>query len=173
MVFKPALSVFTVAANIAFPLRIARVPKEERERRVHEVATCSASPVPRRKPGSRAGSESRWAARSFVSEVFLMDSRLEASTRAMMSRRVDFAAKARLGATTVSTPTVEAPVPRRRTSGCRLQQFDRGNSASGEHLRRGVHRLPRRTGLSSLSTARRSRAVSTRGARRVRNGHSS
>src|SRR5881628_548774 len=29
----------TVAANIAFPLRIARVPKETRERRVTEVAT--------------------------------------------------------------------------------------------------------------------------------------
>jgi multiple sugar transport system ATP-binding protein len=29
---------FTVAANIAFPLRIARVKKEERDRRVEEVA---------------------------------------------------------------------------------------------------------------------------------------
>jgi multiple sugar transport system ATP-binding protein len=29
----------TVAANIAFPLRIARVPTADRDRRVHEVAT--------------------------------------------------------------------------------------------------------------------------------------
>ena len=54
----------TVAANIAFPLRIARVPKEERERRHSRSHRCSGSS--RTSSGSPAscpaasGSASRW-----------------------------------------------------------------------------------------------------------------
>ena len=98
----------TVAANIAFPLRIARVPKQERERRVHEVATMlGLGEYLERKPGQLSGGQRQRVAmgRAIIREpsVFLMDeplSNLDAKLRVQM--RADIAAlQARLGATTV------------------------------------------------------------------------
>src|SRR3954462_10847453 len=48
----------TVAANIAFPLRMARVPKTERERRVREVAELlDLAPFLARKPAQLSGGQ--------------------------------------------------------------------------------------------------------------------
>src|SRR3954466_2777284 len=68
----------TVAANIAFPLRIARVPKETRERRVREVATMlGLVDYLERKPGQLSGGQRQRVAmgRAIIREpsVFLMD----------------------------------------------------------------------------------------------------
>ena len=56
----------TVAANMAFPLKIAHVKKSERERRVSEVAELlGLTEFPKRKPGQLSGvsgSGWRWAA---------------------------------------------------------------------------------------------------------------
>src|SRR6476646_8028456 len=79
----------TVAANIAFPLRIARVAKEERERRVHEVATMlGLVDYLERKPGQLSGGQRQRVSmgRAIVREpsVFLMDeplSNLDAKLR--------------------------------------------------------------------------------------------
>ena len=63
----------TVAANIAFPLRIARVPKAERARRVREVAQMlGLEPYLERRPGqlsAGSASGSRWGARSSASRA--------------------------------------------------------------------------------------------------------
>jgi multiple sugar transport system ATP-binding protein len=68
----------TVAANIAFPLRIARVPKEERERRTQEVAELlGLEQYLERKPGQLSGGQRQRVAmgRAIIREpsVFLMD----------------------------------------------------------------------------------------------------
>jgi multiple sugar transport system ATP-binding protein len=98
----------TVAANIAFPLRIARVPKDERERRVHEVAKMlGLDDYLERKPGQLSGGQRQRVAmgRAIIREpsVFLMDeplSNLDAKLRVQML--ADIAAlQARLGTTTV------------------------------------------------------------------------
>jgi len=98
----------TVAANIAFPLKIARVKKEERERRVGEVAELlGLTEYLERKPGQLSGGQRQRVAmgRAIVREpsVFLMDeplSNLDAKLRVQM--RADIAAlQARLGVTTV------------------------------------------------------------------------
>jgi multiple sugar transport system ATP-binding protein len=98
----------TVAANIAFPLRIARVAKAVRERRVHEVATMlGLADYLERKPGQLSGGQRQRVAmgRAIIREpsVFLMDeplSNLDAKLRVQM--RADIAAlQARLGTTTV------------------------------------------------------------------------
>src|SRR5436190_4222077 len=98
----------TVAANIAFPLKIARVKKEERERRVTEVAELlGLSEYLERKPGQLSGGQRQRVAmgRAIIREpsVFLMDeplSNLDAKLRVQM--RADIAAlQARLGVTTV------------------------------------------------------------------------
>src|SRR5438876_7393868 len=98
----------TVAANIAFPLKIARVKKEERERRVAEVAELlGLSDYLERKPGQLSGGQRQRVAmgRAIVREpsVFLMDeplSNLDAKLRVQM--RADIAAlQSRLGTTTV------------------------------------------------------------------------
>ena len=98
----------TVAANMAFPLKIARVKKEERERRVREVAELlELTGYLERKPGQLSGGQRQRVAmgRAIVREpsVFLMDeplSNLDAKLRVQM--RADIAAlQARLGATTV------------------------------------------------------------------------
>ena len=98
----------TVAANIAFPLKIARVKKEERERRVAEVAELlGLSDYLERKPGQLSGGQRQRVAmgRAIVREpsVFLMDeplSNLDAKLRVQM--RADIAGlQARLGTTTV------------------------------------------------------------------------
>jgi multiple sugar transport system ATP-binding protein len=98
----------TVEANIGFPLRIARVKKEERAQKVREVAELlGLVPFLERKPGQLSGGQRQRVAmgRAIVRQpsVFLMDeplSNLDAQLRVQM--RADIAAlQARLGVTTV------------------------------------------------------------------------
>jgi len=98
----------TVAANIAFPLKIANVKRSEREGRVAEVAELlGLIPYLERKPGQLSGGQRQRVAmgRAIVRQpkVFLMDeplSNLDAKLRVQM--RADIAAlQARLGVTTV------------------------------------------------------------------------
>jgi multiple sugar transport system ATP-binding protein len=98
----------TVAANIAFPLKIAKVKKSEREERVGAVAELlGLTPYLERKPGQLSGGQRQRVAmgRAIVREpsVFLMDeplSNLDAKLRVQM--RADIAGlQARLGVTTV------------------------------------------------------------------------
>jgi multiple sugar transport system ATP-binding protein len=95
-----------VRANIAFPLKTARVPKAERERRVAEAAELlGLTALLDRKPGQLSGGERQRTAmgRAIVRDpqVFLMDeplSNLDAKLRVKM--RVDIAAlQRRLGVT--------------------------------------------------------------------------
>jgi multiple sugar transport system ATP-binding protein len=126
----------TVAANIAFPLRIARVPKAEREKRVQEVATMlGLADYLERKPGQLSGGQRQRVAmgRAIIREpsVFLMDeplSNLDAKLRVQM--RADIAAlQVRLGTTTVyvTHDQSEAMTLGHRVAvlrDARLQQFD-------------------------------------------------
>jgi multiple sugar transport system ATP-binding protein len=98
----------TVAANIAFPLRIARVSKAERAARVQEVAVMlGLEPYLERKPGQLSGGQRQRVAmgRAIIRQprVFLMDeplSNLDAKLRVQM--RAEIAAlQSRLGVTTV------------------------------------------------------------------------
>ena len=98
----------SVAANIAFPLRIARVSKSERERRVLEVAQMlGLEPYLERRPGQLSGGQRQRVAmgRAIIREpsVFLMDeplSNLDAKLRVQM--RAEIASlQSRLGVTTV------------------------------------------------------------------------
>jgi multiple sugar transport system ATP-binding protein len=98
----------TVEANIGFPLRIARVKKEERAQRVLEAAKIlGLEPYLQRKPGQLSGGQRQRVAmgRAIVRQpaVFLMDeplSNLDAKLRVQM--RADIAElQDRLGVTTV------------------------------------------------------------------------
>src|SRR2546430_13773379 len=98
----------TVAANIGFPLRIAKVRKAERERRVREVARLlGLEDYLERKPAQLSGGQRQRVAmgRAIVRlpSVFLMDeplSNLDAKLRVQM--RADIAAlQADFGVTTV------------------------------------------------------------------------
>jgi multiple sugar transport system ATP-binding protein len=98
----------TVAANIAFPLRMAKVPKKERMRRVELVAErLGLTGYLDRKPSQLSGGQRQRVAmgRAIVRipSVFLMDeplSNLDAKLRVQM--RADIAAlQADLGVTTV------------------------------------------------------------------------
>jgi multiple sugar transport system ATP-binding protein len=98
----------TVAANIGFPLRVAKVRKQERERRVLEVATLlGLEEYLERKPAQLSGGQRQRVAmgRAIVRlpSVFLMDeplSNLDAQLRVQM--RADIAAlQADFGITTV------------------------------------------------------------------------
>ena len=98
----------TVAANIGFPLRIARVPKAERARRVNEVAKLlGLEPYLERRPGQLSGGQRQRVAmgRAIIREpsVFLMDeplSNLDAKLRVQM--RAEIASlQSRLEITTV------------------------------------------------------------------------
>jgi multiple sugar transport system ATP-binding protein len=98
----------TVEANIAFPLRLARVPKAERARRVREVAELlGLEDYLQRKPGQLSGGQRQRVAmgRAIIREpsVFLMDeplSNLDAKLRVQM--RAEIASlQGRLGVTTV------------------------------------------------------------------------
>jgi multiple sugar transport system ATP-binding protein len=98
----------TVAANIAFPLKVARVKKSVRDLRVREVAEMlGLTDFLERKPGQLSGGQRQRVAmgRAIVRQpsAFLMDeplSNLDAKLRVQM--RADIAAlQARLGVTTV------------------------------------------------------------------------
>jgi multiple sugar transport system ATP-binding protein len=98
----------TVAANIGFPLKVAKVRKAERERRVHEVARLlGLEEFLERKPAQLSGGQRQRVAmgRAIVRlpSVFLMDeplSNLDAKLRVQM--RADIAAlQADFGVTTV------------------------------------------------------------------------
>ena len=98
----------TVAANIGFPLKVARVPRAERERRVLEVAEMlGLTDYLERRPGQLSGGQRQRVAmgRAIVRNpsVYLMDeplSNLDAKLRVQM--RADVAdLQARLGVTTV------------------------------------------------------------------------
>jgi multiple sugar transport system ATP-binding protein len=98
----------TVEANMAFPLRIAKVRRKERERRVRDVAELlGLTEFLQRKPGQLSGGQRQRVAmgRAIVRQpqVFLMDeplSNLDAKLRVQM--RADIAAlQSRLGVTTV------------------------------------------------------------------------
>jgi multiple sugar transport system ATP-binding protein len=98
----------TVAANIAFPLRMARVSKAERNQRVREVAELlELTPLLARKPGQLSGGQRQRVAmgRAIIRKprVYLMDeplSNLDAQLRVQM--RAEIAElQARLGTTTV------------------------------------------------------------------------
>jgi multiple sugar transport system ATP-binding protein len=98
----------TVAANIAFPLRVAKVRKQERDKRVREVAKLlGLEEYLERKPGQLSGGQRQRVAMGRaivrVPSVFLMDeplSNLDAKLRVQM--RADIAAlQADFGVTTV------------------------------------------------------------------------
>jgi multiple sugar transport system ATP-binding protein len=98
----------TVAANIGFPLRIAKVPKRDREARVREVAKLlGLSEYLERKPAQLSGGQRQRVAMGRaivrVPSVFLMDeplSNLDAKLRVQM--RADIAAlQSDFGVTTV------------------------------------------------------------------------
>jgi multiple sugar transport system ATP-binding protein len=98
----------TVAANIAFPLRMAKVPRAERDARVREIAELlELTPYLERKPGQLSGGQRQRVAmgRAIIRRprVFLMDeplSNLDAKLRVQM--RADIAElQGRLGVTTV------------------------------------------------------------------------
>jgi multiple sugar transport system ATP-binding protein len=98
----------TVAANIAFPLRIARVPRAERDQRVRAVAQLlGLEQYLERRPGQLSGGQRQRVAmgRAIIRQpsVFLMDeplSNLDAKLRVQM--RAEIASlQARLGVTTV------------------------------------------------------------------------
>jgi multiple sugar transport system ATP-binding protein len=98
----------TVLDNMAFPLRIAKVRRGEREARVREVAEMlELTPYLERKPGQLSGGQRQRVAmgRAIVRKprVFLMDeplSNLDAKLRVQM--RADIAElQSRLGVTTV------------------------------------------------------------------------
>jgi len=126
----------TVAANIGFPLKVARVPRAERERRVREVAeTLGMTEYLERKPGQLSGGQRQRVAmgRAIVRNpsVYLMDeplSNLDAKLRVQM--RTDIAAlQQELGVTTVyvTHDQAEAMTLGNRVAVLRdgrLQQFD-------------------------------------------------
>jgi multiple sugar transport system ATP-binding protein len=98
----------TVADNIAFPLRAAKVRKDERKARVREVAELlELTPFLERKPAQLSGGQRQRVAmgRAIIRQprVYLMDeplSNLDAKLRVQM--RADIAElQARLGTTTV------------------------------------------------------------------------
>jgi multiple sugar transport system ATP-binding protein len=125
-----------VAANMAFPLKVARVPKAERQRRVEDAAEMlGLTPLLGRKPAELSGGERQRTAmgRAIVRQprAFLMDeplSNLDAKLRVQM--RGDIAAlQSRLGVTTlyVTHDQVEAMTMGHRVavlSHGRLQQCD-------------------------------------------------
>ena len=126
----------TVAANIAFPLKVAKMPRAERERRVRDVAEMlGMTEYLERKPGQLSGGQRQRVAmgRAIVRNpsVYLMDeplSNLDAKLRVQM--RTDIAALQQdLGVTTVyvTHDQAEAMTLGNRVAVLqdgRLQQFD-------------------------------------------------
>ncbi|MFL5981885.1 MAG: ABC transporter ATP-binding protein [Gaiellaceae bacterium] len=118
----------TVAANIGFPLRIAKVAKRDREARVKEVAKLlGLSELLERKPSQLSGGQRQRVAMGRaivrVPSVFLMDeplSNLDAKLRVQM--RADIAAlQADFGITTVYVTHDQA------------EAMTRGHRVAGRH----------------------------------------
>ena len=145
-----------VEANIAFPLKMSRVPKAERTRRAREAAEMlGLGALLKRKPSELSGGERQRTAmgRAIVRDpqVFLMDeplSNLDAKLRVQM--RGDIAAlQQRLGTTMlyVTHDQVEAMTMGHRVAvlaNGRLQQCDTPRGLYDrpvEHVRRRLHRL--------------------------------
>ena len=175
----------TVAQNIGFPLKIAKVDKKGRETRVREVAAMlGLSPLLERRPGQLSGGERQRVAMGRaivrVPSVFLMDeplSNLDAKLRVQM--RADVAAlQADFAVTTVyvTHDQAEAMTLGHRVAVLRdgrLQQCGtpaRALRPAGQHVRRRLHRLAgdeplrRAAGLERLDLARRHRGRDRRGA---------
>ena len=146
----------SVAANIGFPLKLAKVTKAEREASRREVADLlGLTEYLERKPGQLSGGQRQRVAmgRAIVRQpsVFLMDeplSNLDAKLRVQM--RADIAElQARLGTTTVyvTHDQAEAMTLGHRVAVLkdgRLQQCDTAPGAvrpAGQRVRRRVHRL--------------------------------
>jgi multiple sugar transport system ATP-binding protein len=120
----------TVAQNIGFPLKIAKVKKDEREQRVREVARMlGLEHYLERKPGQLSGGERQRVAMGRaivrVPSVFLMDeplSNLDAKLRVQM--RADVAAlQLEFGVTTVYVTHDQAEA---MTLGHRVAVLDQG-----------------------------------------------
>ena len=159
----------TVAQNIAFPLKMARVKRAERDRRVREVAELlGLSDLLERKPGQLSGGQRQRVAmgRAIVREpsVYLMDeplSNLDAKLRVQM--RADIAdLQARLGVTTVYVTHDQSEAMTLGTaSPCSRRQAAAVRAAAGalraarQRVRRRLHRLagdePRRGPLGATA----------------------
>ena len=174
----------TVAQNIGFPLKIARVKRRERDRRVREVAELlGLADLLERKPGQLSGGQRQRVAmgRAIVREpsAYLMDeplSNLDAKLRVQM--RADIAdLQGRLGVTTVYVTHDQSEA---MTLGSRVAVLRDGRlqqcapprelyERPGKRLRRGVHRLARdelRRGPARrerLGRSRRGPAAASRG----------
>jgi ABC-type sugar transport system ATPase subunit len=153
----------SVGENIGFHLKLARMPKADRERRVREAAAVlDLTEYLDRKPAKLSGGQRQRVAmgRAIVREpsVFLMDeplSNLDAKLR-VQTRTQIASLQRRLGITTlyVTHDQVEAMTMGDRVAVLKdgvLQQCDtpiglfadRAVRAAGERLRRRVHRLTR------------------------------
>ena len=145
----------TVRQNLAYGLRLRKLPKAEWTRRVEEAAkTLGLDELLDRKPSALSGGQRQRVAmgRAIVREpkAFLMDeplSNLDAKLRVSMRAELSKLHE-RLGVTTVyvTHDQVEAMTLGQRVAVLRdglLQQVDTPQPLppSGEPLRRGVHRL--------------------------------
>ena len=138
-----------VAANIGFPLKMARVPKAERERRVAEAAELlELTEYLGRKPGQLSGGQRQRVAmgRAIVREpkAFLMDeplSNLDAKLRVQMRGEIA-ALQARLRVTTVyvTHDQVEA-----MTMGDRVAVLHEGRLHAVRHPAAALRRSPANT----------------------------
>src|SRR6266498_2965229 len=144
----------TVAANIGFPLRVAKVKKQERERRVLEVAKLlGLEEYLARKPAQLSGGQrQRPAAERLPDGRAALEPRREAPrANARRHRRApgrlrdhDRLCHARPGGGD------DARAPRRRPEGwppAAVRAAARALRASGERVRRGIHRLARNESL--------------------------
>ena len=146
----------TVAANIGFPLRIARVKKSVREERVKEVAALlGLTEYLERKPGQLSGGQRQRVAMGRaivrVPRVFLMDeplSNLDAKLRVQM--RADIAAlQSDFGITTVYVTHDQSEA---MTLGHRVAVLHEGHLQQCDPPRRSTS--GRRTSSSRASSAR-------------------
>ncbi len=172
-----------VASNIAFPLKMARVPKAERERRVRQAAeVLELTDYLERKPAQLSGGQRQRVAmgRAIVREpkAFLMDeplSNLDAKLRVQMRGEIA-SLQARLGITSVyvTHDQVEAmtmgasggsaargpPDAVRDTAGALRQ--------AAEHFRRRVHRIARDEPVHRAPRGRKRRSSTRSGFRSTR-----
>ena len=165
----------SVRDNIAFPLRMQRLPKSEREQRVGRRRSCWASRTCcERKPRELSGGQRQRVAmgRAIIRhpQAFLMDeplSNLDAKLRVQMRAEL-VKLHRRLGVTTlyVTHDQTEAMTLGQRVAVLNrgvLQQVDTPQAAlprPGEHVRGGLHRQPVDELPAGEARARRRRARS-------------